>query len=153
MAGALSAGLRAVSAFGIICRMWEAYREVVRRYPKLPLAAERRLIAQAKKGMKASHDELVLRYIGFVIWRLRTKVFPPYLRRHGEDMLSAAIPLLYQKVRTYNLNYRDRDGNKKPVKFSSYIWKRIDGFAIDFLKREGRLGVPLNEAYLADEDR
>jgi hypothetical protein len=62
-----------------------------------------------------------LRHVGFVIWRLCKKVFHPHLQRHGEDMLSAAIPLLYQKVRTYNLNYRDRDGNKRPVRFSSYI--------------------------------
>ncbi|MCX5794865.1 MAG: hypothetical protein NTY77_05170 [Elusimicrobia bacterium] len=132
--------------------MWEAYREVVQQYPRLPLAAERRLIALAQRGVKASQDELVLRHVGFVIWRLCKKVFRPHLQRHGEDMLSAAIPLLYQKVWTYNLNYRDRDGNKRPVRFSSYIWKRIDGFAIDFLRSEKRTAV-LNEACLADESR
>ena len=133
--------------------MWEAYREVVQQYPRLPLAAERRLIARAQRGVKASRDEIVLRHIGFVIWRLCKKVFLPHLQRHGEDMLSAAIPLLYQKVRTYNLNYRDSEGNKRPVKFSSYIWKRIDGFAIDFLKHEIRPEVPLDETCLTDDGR
>lgn len=131
--------------------MWEAYREVVRQHPKLPLAAERRLIALAQRGVKASRDEIVLRHVGFVIWRLCKKVFRPHLQRHGEDMLSAAIPLLYQKVRTYNLNYRDRDGNRRPVRFSSYIWKRIDGLAIDFLKHELRQEVLPNEARLTEE--
>ena len=131
--------------------MWEAYREVVRQYPRLPLAAERRLIALAQRGVKASRDEIVLRHVGFVIWRLSKKVFRTHLQRHGEDMLSAAIPLLYQKVRTYNLKYRDRDGNRRPVRFSSYIWKRIDGFAIDFLKHENRLEISLNEIRLTED--
>jgi len=34
------------------------------------------------------------------------------------------------------LDYHDKYGNPKPVKFVSYIWKRIDGFIIDFLKKE-----------------
>ena len=29
-----------------------------------------------------------------------------------------------------------RDGEFKPVRFSSYVWKRIDGFILDSLKRE-----------------
>ena len=32
--------------------------------------------------------------------------------------------------------YRDKKGNFKPVRFSSYIWKRIDGFILDSLKKE-----------------
>jgi len=122
------------------CRMGEWYRELARRYPRLPLAEERRLIAQAQAGRKESSDELVLRHVGFVIWRLRRKVFRPHLERFGEDLLSAAIPMLYAKVGTYNLKYRDREGNPKPVRFGSYIWKRIDGMAIDYLKRERRAG-------------
>ena len=37
---------------------------------------------------------------------------------------------------SYNLDYRDKQGNPKPVKFASYICKRIDGFIIDYLKKE-----------------
>jgi DNA-directed RNA polymerase specialized sigma subunit len=67
------------------------------------------------------------------------------LERHGDDLLSAAILMLYQKIRTYNLHYRDRRGVLKPVRFVSYIWKRIDGLAIDHLKRESRSGVSFDE--------
>jgi len=113
---------------------------VARKYPRLPLEEERRLIAQAQAGVKESSNELVLRHLGFVMWRLRRKVFRSHLDRHGEDLLSAAIPVLYEKVRTYNLQYRDQEGTLKPVRFGSYIWKRIDGMAIDYLKRERRAG-------------
>ena len=53
-------------------------------------------------------------------------------------MLEDSMLILYQKVETYNLKYRDKYGNLKPVKFISYIWKRIDGFILNSLKRELR---------------
>ena len=34
------------------------------------------------------------------------------------------------------MEYKDKQGNLKPVRFSPYIWKRIDGFIIDSLKKE-----------------
>jgi hypothetical protein len=58
------------------------------------------------------------------------------VRRYGEDLLSESIPLLYRKIKTYDLHYRDAQGKPKPVKFVSYIWKRVDGFIIDSFKRE-----------------
>ncbi|MBI3292237.1 MAG: hypothetical protein HYZ73_05455 [Elusimicrobia bacterium] len=61
---------------------------------------------------------------------------PDLLRRFGEELLSEAIPILYTKIQTYDLHYRDRNGNSKPVKFVSYIWKRIDGHILDGVKRE-----------------
>lgn len=133
--------------------MWEAYREIVQQYPRLAVEEERRLIAAAQTGAKESIDELVLRHISFVMWRLRKKVFRQHLERHGEDMLSAAIPVLYQKVKTFNLNYRDRAGNLKPVRFASYIWKRIDGLAIDHLRREAQAGgAVFNDECLGGHD-
>jgi DNA-directed RNA polymerase specialized sigma subunit len=81
-------------------------------------------------------EELVLRHIGFVIFRIRKKAFPAYVRRFGEDLLSQAVFILYDKIKSYDLKYRDKQGNPKPVRFSSYIWKRIDGFIIDSLKKE-----------------
>ena len=116
--------------------MWKAYREIARRYPRISLSEERRLIAKAKGGSNESSQELVLRHIGFVIFRLHKRVFPEFLKRFGEDLFSSAIPVLYQKIHTYDLDYCDEQGKPKPVKFASYIWKRIDGFIIDFLKRE-----------------
>ena len=102
----------------------------------LSLKEERRLIAKAKKGHQAATEELVLRYVGFIIFRLHKKAFPEHVARFGEEILSQTVLILYEKIKTYNLRYRDEKGNFKPVKFSSYIWKRIDGFILDFLKEE-----------------
>ena len=106
------------------------------RYPKLSLAEERRLIAKAKRGCKAETEELVLRHVGFIIFRIHRIAFPAYATRFGEDILAQAVLILYDKIKTYNLRYRDKSGDFKPVRFSSYIWKRIDGFILDFLKNE-----------------
>ena len=116
--------------------MWEAYRPVIQRYSRISLEEERRLIARAKKGSKNEAEELVLRHIGFVIFRIRKKAFPVYIRRFGEDLLSQSVVILYEKIKSYNLRYKDNQGRPKPVRFASYIWKRIDGFILDSLKKE-----------------
>ena len=120
--------------------MWEGYKNIIQRYKNIPLSEERRLLARAKRGSKKSADEIVLRHIGFVIYRLHKRGFRDYVLRFGEDLVSESIPLLYRKIKTYDLNYRycDSEGTLRPVKFSSYIWKRIDGFIIDSLKKEAR---------------
>ena len=100
------------------------------------MADERKLIASAQAGSESSTQELVLRHISFVIFRLHRKVFPHLLQRFGEELLAEAIPVLYAKIHTYNLAYRDKSGQLKPVKFVSYIWKRIDDQILDSLKRE-----------------
>jgi len=102
------------------------------------LSEERRLIALAQKGSKKSSEEIVLRHIGFLIFRLHKKAFPSFLKRFGEDLVSEATFILYQKIKTYDLDYCDKQGNPKPVKFVSYIWKRVDGFILDSLKKEIR---------------
>jgi len=116
--------------------MWENYRELIQRYGTISLRKERKLISLAQQGSVKSRDEIVLRHLNFIIFRLNIKVFYPYLKRHGEDLFSAAVLILYQKIASYDLHYKDRNGKPKPVRFSSYIWKRIDGFIIDFLHRE-----------------
>jgi len=116
--------------------MWEGYKDIVRRYPKLSLSEERHLIYKAQKGSKKSKEELVLRHVGFVIFRIHKVAFPALVQRFGEDLLEEAILILYKKIKSYDLNYRDNKGNSNPVKFTSYIWKRIDGFIIDSLKKE-----------------
>jgi len=130
--------------------MWKHYRELAHRYPKISLAEERRLIALAKKGSDKSAEEIVLRHIGFVIFRLHKRIFPEFVRRFGEELLSESILILYQKIKTYDLDYCDKEGNPKPVKFVSYIWKRVDGFLIDFVNKEIRkekLPSPLKLRY------
>ena len=116
--------------------MWESYFRTLPRYPKLTLVEERRLIAKAKRGGKAETEELVLRHISFIIFRIYKKAFPKHIARFGEDMLDQAIFILYEKIKTYNLRYRNKQGEFCPVRFSSYIWKRIDGFILDYLKTE-----------------
>ena len=118
--------------------MWKTYRSLIRRYPKISLQEERRLIREAKKGSKQAADELVLRHIGFVIFRIHKRAFPDYARRFGEDILSQAIFILRDKIQTYNLRYYDKEGHFKPVRFVSYIWKFIDGLILASLRKELR---------------
>ena len=133
--------------------MWKAYQKILKEYQKISLAEERRLIAKAQKGSEKCLEEIVLRHIGFVIFRIRRKVFPEHLKRFGEDLLSDSLPILYQKIQSYDLEYRDRRGRAKPVKFVSYIWKRIDGHIIDSLKKELAKDkkAKFEEALYADE--
>ena len=116
--------------------MWEVYRKALPKYPKISLLEERRLIARAKRGSDKCAEEIVLRHIRFVIFRLNKVAFPSYLQRFGEDILSEATLVLHQKIKTYNLRYRDKKGNFKPVRFASYVWKQIDGLVIDSIKKE-----------------
>ncbi|MFH2068366.1 MAG: hypothetical protein ABII89_02735 [Candidatus Omnitrophota bacterium] len=116
--------------------MWELYRNIIQDHPKVTLSEERRLISKAQKGSKKSKDEIVLRHIDFLIFRIHRRVFPELIRRFGEDLLAEIIPVVYKKIESYDPYYRDKQGNLKPVKFVSYIWKRIDGFIIDYLKNE-----------------
>jgi hypothetical protein len=115
--------------------MWKTYSSIIRKYPRLTLQEERRLIRQAKK-QKEKADELVLRHISFLIFRICKKTFPKYIERFGEDILSQAIFMLYNKIKTYNLRYYDKQGNFKPVRFVSYIWKAVDGHILACLKKE-----------------
>ena len=115
--------------------MWKSYASIIRKYPKISLQDERRLIRQAKKK-KEKADELVLRHISFLIFRISKKTFPKYIERFGEDILSQAIFMLYAKIKTYNLRYYDKQGNFKPVRFVSYIWKAVDGHILACLKKE-----------------
>ena len=59
-----------------------------------------------------------------------------YLAATLSDLLEEAILIVYNKIESYDINYCDKQGNPHPVKFVSYIWKRIDGFIIDYLKEE-----------------
>ena len=122
--------------------MFDAYQETLKTYKPLALAAERRLLRGAKNGSRKCAEELILRHVGFVIFRLRRKLSPALLRRYGEELLSDTIPILYQKINTYRLDYQDAQGRFRPVRFSSYIWKRIDGFIIDALRQDWARGQP-----------
>ena len=127
--------------------MWEFYGHIKRRYPKITLSEERRLILKAQKGSKKAKDELVLRHISFLVFRIHKVAFPELIRRFGEDLLGEAILITYKKIDSYNLDYCNKQGNPNPVKFVSYIWKRIDGFIIDSLRKELSLFKTHKEYY------
>lgn len=114
--------------------MWKAYVSL-KKYPRLTLREERRLIREAKKNRDKA-DELVLRHVTFIIFRIYKKTYPKYIERFGEDILSQAIFILYTKIKSYNLRYYDKQGNFKPVRFVSYIWKAVDGHILACLKKE-----------------
>ena len=116
--------------------MFETYRRKIPQYPTISLEEERKLIAKAQKGCKKEIEELILRHINFIIFRIYKKAFPYYIDRFGEDIFSEAVFILYDKIRTYDLDYTDKHGDPRPVRFKSYIWKRIDGFILDSLKIE-----------------
>jgi len=116
--------------------MWRSCNAINHRYPKISLSEERRLISEAQKGSRKSRDELVLRHISFLRFRIRRIVFPHLVQRFGDNLLGEAILIIYKKIESYDLNYHDKQGNPHPVKFIAYIWKRIDGFIIDSLKKE-----------------
>lgn len=116
--------------------MWKSYKSIIRSYPRISLSEERSLIHKAQRGSKKSKDELVLRHISFLIFRIHKVAFPEFIQRFGEDLLEEAILVVYNKIESYDLNYCDKQGNPHPVKFISYIWKRVDGFIIDYLRKE-----------------
>jgi len=116
--------------------MWNTYKPIIQRYPRISLSEERRLIKKAQNGSKKSKDELVLRHISFLIFRIHKVVFSEFIQRFGEDLLEEAVLIVYNKIESYDLDYRDKHGNLKPVRFISYIWKRVDGFIIDYLRKE-----------------
>ena len=72
--------------------MWKAYRDIVRRYRRLPLSEERCLISKAQKGSRKSKDEIILRHIGFLIFRIHKIAFPALIWRFGEDFTRRGYP-------------------------------------------------------------
>ena len=125
--------------------MRKAYRYIIKKYSKISLEDERRLIYKAQKGSKKSRDELVFRHIDFLVFRIYKIAFPELIQRFEEDLLEETILIVYNKIKSYDLDYRDKHGNPRPVRFVSYIWKRIDGFIIDYLRKETRPGTLLKD--------
>ena len=106
------------------------------KYAKISLSEERHLIEKAQKGSTKSKDELILRHVNFLVSRISSIVFPDCLKRFGEDLLSESILIINAKIHDYDLTYCNKLGEPTPVRFRSYVWKRIDGFIIDYLKKE-----------------
>ena len=116
--------------------MRRSYDATTLAFPKISLSEERRLISKAQKGSEESKNEIVLRHISFLRFRIHRIAFSHLTQRFGDDLLGEAILIVYKKIESYDLNYRDKKGDPHPVKLISYIWKRVDGFIIDSLKEE-----------------
>jgi len=114
----------------------EKHYQAIPKYPIISLCEERRLIAKVKRGSNKELEELVLRHLSFIIFRIHKKAFPAYIDRFGDDIFSGAVFILYEKVKTYNVRYKDKNSSFRAVRFLSYVWKRIDGFILDSLKKE-----------------
>ncbi len=131
--------------------MWKSYHYIASRYPKLTLDEEGCLILDAQNGSKQSKDELILRHVSFLVFRINTKLFPDIFKRYGEDILGEVILHAYEKINTYDLNHCDKQGNPLPVQFTTYIWKDIDWFIIKSLKKEFGLNKTHKEYYKNEE--
>ena len=116
--------------------MWTLININIQKYAKISLSEERHLIERAQKGFVKSKDELILRHVNFLVSRIRNIVFSDCLKRFGEDLLSEGILIIHAKIHDYDLAYCNKLGEPTPVRFRSYVWKRIDGFIIDYLKKE-----------------
>lgn len=116
--------------------MWDFINKNTQKYAKISLAEERHLITRAQNGSAKSKNELILRHIGFLIGRIHRIVFHDCQKRFGEVLFSEGILIINAKIRDYDLAYCNKQGKPTPVRFKSYIWKRIDGFIIDYLKKE-----------------
>lgn len=116
--------------------MWDLINTHTLQYDKISLLEERNLISKAQKGSTKSKDELLLRHIKFLIFRIYRIVFPEFIQRFGKDLISEGVLILHAKIHDYDLAYCNKRGELTPVRFRSYIWKRIDGFIIDYLKKE-----------------
>lgn len=127
--------------------MWKSYYYIARRYPWVSRDETRRLILEAQNGSKQSKDELILRHIRFLMFKVRTKLFPETLKRYGEDILAEVILHAYEEINNYDLNHCDKQGNLLPVQFTTYIWKGIDGFIVKSLKKEFGLSKTHKEYY------
>jgi DNA-directed RNA polymerase specialized sigma subunit len=108
----------------------------IKKYSEISLYQERHLILKAQRGSKRSKDELLLRHVKFLIFRIHRIVSSDFLRRFGDDLLAEGILILHAKIHDYDLAYYNKNDEPRPVRFRSYIWKRIDGFTIDYLKKE-----------------
>ena len=115
--------------------MFESYNEIARMYKNPALKYERRLISLAKKGKKSAREELLYYQTGFLLYRVKNILYPSVLNYYGEDILQECFDLALKKIDTYNLRYRDKKGNLKPVYFRSYIWKGITGVIVSSIKK------------------
>jgi hypothetical protein len=115
--------------------MFELYQDIITRCERLSLDQERDLIARAQNGSSDAKQELLLCQIGFFLYRINTVLYPVLVKQYGEDILQECLLLASEKIYTYNLRYKNKDGKPQQVYFRSYLWKAVTGIIIRTTKR------------------
>lgn len=116
--------------------LFESYYEIARNYRKLSLVEERKLIAKAKQGKASARQKLILCQTGFFLYRVNTMLYQAIRMRYGEDIIHECMKYALEKVSSYNLRYRNKSGELKPVYFRTYLWKGITGIIAGSVKKK-----------------
>ncbi len=119
--------------------LFELYREIIKQHKTLSLKHERKLIALAQKGASWAQEKLLLHLIGFFVFRIRTALYPAVFRRYGEDLIQECLLLAAEKIRTYNLTYRNKAGELQPVHLSTYMWKYVTGLMYSYGRNKSEI--------------
>jgi len=115
--------------------MFESYQKIMNQHNKLPLRQERKLIHLAQRGVVEAQNKLLRHLIGFFVIRVRTTAFPSFSLLYGEDIIQDCVIMAAEKIKTYNLEYKNKYGELQPLHFSTYIWKSVTGLIYSYRKR------------------
>lgn len=116
--------------------MFESYQEIMNQHKKLPLKQERKLIHLAQRGFVEAQNKLLCHLIGFFVIRVKTTAFPSFFLPYGEDIIQDCVIMAAEKIRTYDLEYKNKSGELQPLHFSTYIWKSVTGLIYTYRKQK-----------------
>lgn len=119
--------------------MFELYKQIAKQHKNLPLKDERKLISLAKKGNISAKSKLLFSQTGFLLYRIKTMLYPEILNRYGEDIFQDCLIFVIKKIPSYNLRYKNKAGEFQPVYFRTYLWKGITGVIINSLKNKNEI--------------
>ena len=125
--------------------MFELYQRTAKQYKNLSLKDERKLISLAKKGNILAKNKLLFSQTGFLLYRIKSMLYPEVLNRYGEDIFQDCLIFATKKISSYNLRYKNKAGEFQPVHFRTYLWKGITGVIINSIKSK-------NEIFYGDLD-
>jgi hypothetical protein len=116
--------------------MFEQHLKGIKQYAKLPLKEERKLISFAKNGDSSARQKLLLHQTGFFLFRIHTTLYYSIIKRYGEDIFQDCMLFALEKIQSYRLRFKNKDGVFTPVHFSTYLWKGVTGVMMNAIKRE-----------------
>jgi hypothetical protein len=125
--------------------LFELYLQIAKQHKNLPLKDERKLISLAKKGNILAKSKLLFSQTRFLLYRIKTMLYPEILNRYGEDIFQDCLIFSIKKISSYNIRYKNKAGKFQPVYFRTYLWKGITGVIINSIKSK-------NEIFFGDLD-